>query len=103
MKNSNIIGDLTDTVKYCSCFERKKQTFRYGLPLFSGFPHKVCDLSAETVRYGRKEIEFALYEMPGLVVIREEYANKPEGERKVICWCHDHGLSAHDNPDRCAD
>ncbi|MFT7520573.1 MAG: adenosylhomocysteinase [Kiritimatiellia bacterium] len=45
-----------------------------GLPLFSGFPYKVADLSADTVRFGRKEIELALHEMPGLASLREEYA-----------------------------
>ncbi len=30
-----------------------------GLPLFSDLPHKVADLSPETVAFGRKEIELA--------------------------------------------
>ena len=86
-EQSNIIGDLTDTVKsFVSGFgeDSSADFLDTGLPLFSGFPHKVRDLSAETVRYGRKEIELALHEMPGLVAIREEYANKPEGERKPL-------------------
>ena len=29
------------------------------MPLFSGLPHKVADLSLETVTFGRKEIELA--------------------------------------------
>jgi adenosylhomocysteinase len=44
-----------------------------GLPLFADSPFKVADLSEATVRFGRKEIELALYEMPGLVALREEH------------------------------
>ena len=46
------------------------------LPLFANLPHKVKDLSEDTVRFGRKEIELALYEMPGLVALQEEYAGQ---------------------------
>ncbi|MFH1463088.1 MAG: adenosylhomocysteinase [Pseudomonadota bacterium] len=47
-----------------------------GLPLFAGLPHKVRDLSPATVRFGRKEMELALVEMPGLAALREEYAGQ---------------------------
>ena len=47
-----------------------------GLPLFADMPHKVRDLSPETVRFGRKELELALHEMPGLAALRAEYAGK---------------------------
>jgi len=47
-----------------------------GLPLISDLPYKVKDLSPETVRFGRKEIELAEHEMPGLMAIRKEYAGK---------------------------
>ncbi len=47
-----------------------------GLPLFSDAKYKVRDLKPETVRFGRKELDLALYEMPGLVALREEYAGK---------------------------
>ena len=43
-----------------------------GLDLFSTLTHKVRDESEETVRFGRKEIELALHEMPGLVALLEE-------------------------------
>jgi adenosylhomocysteinase len=46
-----------------------------GLPLFSGMPFKVADLSPETVRFGRKEIELAQHEMPGLMALRKEYGS----------------------------
>ena len=39
-------------------------------------PFKVKDLSPETVRYGRKEIELAEVEMPGLMALRAEYKGK---------------------------
>ncbi len=47
-----------------------------GLPLFENVPFKVKDLSPETVRFGRKEIELAEHEMPGLMAIRREYRGK---------------------------
>ena len=47
-----------------------------GLPLFSELTHKVRDMSASTVQFGRKEIELALHEMPGLVALREEYGTE---------------------------
>ncbi|MCA9285639.1 MAG: adenosylhomocysteinase, partial [Phycisphaerales bacterium] len=47
-----------------------------GLPLFSDLPFKVADLSAKTVAFGRKEIELAEHEMPGLMALREQYKDK---------------------------
>ena len=47
-----------------------------GEPLFADYPFKVADLSPETVAFGRKEIELAEHEMPGLMALREEYAGK---------------------------
>ncbi|MDA1008000.1 MAG: adenosylhomocysteinase [Planctomycetota bacterium] len=41
-------------------------------------PFKVRDLSETTVRYGRKEIELAEFEMPGLMSLRQRFgAKKP--------------------------
>ncbi len=47
-----------------------------GEQVFSDLPYKVADMSPDTVRFGRKEIELAEYEMPGLMSIREEYAGQ---------------------------
>jgi adenosylhomocysteinase len=47
-----------------------------GLNLFSDLTHKVADLSEASIRFGRKELELALVEMPGLAALREEYAGK---------------------------
>jgi len=59
------------------------------LPLFAGFPHRVADLSADTVRFGRKELELALVEMPGLASLREEYAGKkPLAGAKIMGSLH---------------
>jgi adenosylhomocysteinase len=44
-----------------------------GLPLFSDIPFKVKDLSPETVAFGRKEIDLAEHEMPGLMAFRAKY------------------------------
>ncbi len=44
-----------------------------GLPLFSDLPYKVADLSPQTVAFGRKEIELAEHEMPGLMSIRQQH------------------------------
>ena len=47
-----------------------------GLALTNDLPHKVADLSDKAVAYGRKEIEIAETEMPGLVACREEFGAK---------------------------
>ena len=47
-----------------------------NLPLFAGMPYRVADLSEETVRFGRKELDLALVEMPGLSALREEYGSE---------------------------
>ena len=47
-----------------------------GLPLAINTQHKVKDQSAETVAYGRKEIELAEHEMPGLMSCRAEFGAK---------------------------
>jgi len=38
--------------------------------------YKVADLSPAAVRFGRKEIDLAQHEMPGLMALRAEYAGK---------------------------
>ena len=47
-----------------------------GLRLFSDLPYKVADLSPETVAFGRKEIQLAEHEMPGLMAFREKYRDE---------------------------
>jgi adenosylhomocysteinase len=47
-----------------------------GLPIFSDLPYKVADLSPATVAWGRKEIELAEHEMPGLIALRRQYASQ---------------------------
>jgi adenosylhomocysteinase len=47
-----------------------------GLPLFTDLPFKVADLSPETIAFGRKEIELAEHEMPGLMALRKQYAGQ---------------------------
>ena len=60
-----------------------------SLPLFSDLPHKVADMSAETVTFGRKEIELAEHEMPGLMALREEYAGQqPLAGAKIMGSLH---------------
>jgi adenosylhomocysteinase len=60
-----------------------------GLTLFSGLPYKVADLSPETVRFGRKELELALVEMPGLAALREEFrSQKPLQGAKIMGSLH---------------
>ncbi len=59
------------------------------LPLFARLPHRVADLSPETVRFGRKELDLALAEMPGLAALRQEYAgNKPLQGAKIMGSLH---------------
>ena len=60
-----------------------------NLPLFGGFPPRVADLSEEMVRFGRKELELALVEMPGLSALREEYgATQPLKGAKIMGSLH---------------
>ena len=55
-----------------------------NLPLFSGLPYRVADMSQETIRFGRKELDLALVEMPGLASLREEYGtSKPLAGAKI--------------------
>ena len=66
------------------------QTFmKTGLELFSDLPFKVRDLSPETVAFGRKEIELAEHEMPGLMALREEYrGQKPLAGARIMGSLH---------------
>ena len=49
-----------------------------GLTLFADLPFKVAQMTPEVVAFGRKEIELALHEMPGLKSLREQYGqSKP--------------------------
>jgi adenosylhomocysteinase len=56
---------------------------------------KVADLSL--AEFGRKEIELAEHEMPGLMAMRAEHAAE-----QPSAWCPDHRFPAHDHPDRRA-
>jgi adenosylhomocysteinase len=47
-----------------------------GLPLFGGDAWKVASLDANNVRFGRKELDMALVEMPGLDALRAQYADE---------------------------
>ncbi|HRP61976.1 MAG TPA: adenosylhomocysteinase [Phycisphaerales bacterium] len=60
-----------------------------GLPLFTNLPYKVADLSAKTVAFGRKEIELAEHEMPGLMALRDQYKGKfPLKGAKIVGSLH---------------
>jgi adenosylhomocysteinase len=60
-----------------------------GLPLISDLPYKVKDLSPETVTFGRKEIELAEHEMPGLMTVRDKYRGaKPLAGARVTGSLH---------------
>ena len=60
-----------------------------GLPLLSDLPFKVRDLSPETVAYGRKEIELAEHEMPGLMSLRAQYGqSKPLAGARIMGSLH---------------
>ncbi len=60
-----------------------------GLPLLSDMPYKVADLSPETVAFGRKEIELAEHEMPGLMAVRKRYAGgKPLAGARITGSLH---------------
>ena len=60
-----------------------------GLPLISDLPYKVRDLSPETVTFGRKEIELAEHEMPGLMALRDKYGkSKPLAGARITGSLH---------------
>jgi adenosylhomocysteinase len=71
------IPETRPEVIMSAVFSRESSPFLdTGLALFAPEAFKVRDLSAPTVRFGRKEIDLALYEMPGLAAIREEYSQE---------------------------
>ncbi len=60
-----------------------------GLPLFGDSPHRVKSLDPDTVRFGRKELELALVEMPGLASLREECgADQPLKGARIMGSLH---------------
>ncbi|MCB9732806.1 MAG: adenosylhomocysteinase [Deltaproteobacteria bacterium] len=60
-----------------------------GLPLFGGEAFRVKDFSPENVRWGRKEIELALHEMPGLASLRDQFGvEKPLKGAKITGSLH---------------
>jgi adenosylhomocysteinase len=60
-----------------------------GLALFAELPFKVRDLSPETVRYGRKDLDLALEEMPGLASLRAEFGpSQPLKGAKIMGSLH---------------
>ena len=63
-----------ETAMTTSPIESTSTFMNTGLELFSDTPFKVADLSAKTVKFGRKEIDLALEEMPGLKALREQHA-----------------------------
>ncbi len=59
------------------------------LPLFSNMPYKVADTRPETVAFGRKELELALHEMPGLESVRAQFAGqKPLAGARIMGSLH---------------
>jgi len=69
---------------------RNQSTFLdTGLPLFPASPHKVRSLDASSIAWGRKEIELAEDEMPGLVALRQEFAaSKPLAGQRIMGSLH---------------
>ena len=60
-----------------------------GLPLFSEAKFKVADLSPATVAFGRKEIELAEHEMPGLMAMRAKFGStKPLAGARIMGSLH---------------
>ncbi len=64
--------------------------------LFSTLPYKVEDITLAD--FGRKEIDLAEKEMPGLMALREKY-----GESKAVERCPYYGIVAHDHSDSRSD
>ena len=67
----------TTVTKNTAATATKTKTFLdTGLELLSNPAYKVKCTAPETIRFGRKEIELAEHEMPGLMAIREEYKGR---------------------------
>ena len=62
----------------------------------AGSEYKVADLALAD--WGRKEIDIAEHEMPGLISIRNKYAAE-----KPLAGRADHRIAAHDDSDGGAD
>jgi adenosylhomocysteinase len=69
---------------------KKVATFlNTGEALFSDLPFKVADYSAAAIRFGRKEIELAEHEMPGLMALRAEFSrSKPLQGARIMGSLH---------------
>ncbi len=66
-----------------------KEFMNTGLTLHPDLPYKVADDSAATVAFGRKEIELAEHEMPGLIACRKEFgASKPLAGSRIMGSLH---------------
>jgi adenosylhomocysteinase len=60
-----------------------------GLPLFANSEHRVANLDDSTITFGRKEIDLAEFEMPGLMATREEYGtSKPLAGTRITGSLH---------------
>jgi len=60
-----------------------------GLALFSKLPYRVADFDEKTVAFGRKELDLALYEMPGLMALREQHGDaKPLAGARIMGSLH---------------
>lgn len=60
-----------------------------NLDLFEPMPFKVADMSPGTVAFGRKEIEIAEHEMPGLMALRKQYSDsKPLAGARITGSLH---------------
>jgi adenosylhomocysteinase len=60
-----------------------------GLSLFTRTPFKVASFDTASVTFGRKEIELAEIEMPGLMALREEHgASKPLAGSRITGSLH---------------
>ena len=58
--------------------------------------YKIADISLAS--WGRKEMQLAENEMPGLMAVRKKY-----GRKKPLAGIEDNGQSAHDYSDGHAD
>ena len=60
-----------------------------GLALTSGLPYKVAEMSEDSIAFGRKELELALHEMPGLEVLMQRHGgDKPLAGARIMGSLH---------------
>jgi len=72
MASSSTTCSLLENLHVSQTASTTETFMNTGLPLLGDLPYKVHSLDADVVAFGRKEIELAEHEMPGLMALRDQ-------------------------------